>query len=149
MKTKKDNMNMLTASVEVTRTVMEHSVPLQGLADRLNLFGLAEAHVQWKARLGHYVEGRLRESYEGVMVGQSGMCQLGSLINGSALVAFHHTPAFHALREAHRDFHIYGDLVLERLQTGERTGAKAAYYELYVPALHRLIEALATIQRQL
>lgn len=139
-------MNTLMASAEA---VMERTAPMRGLEDRLNLFGLAEAHVQWKSRLGHYVEGRLRESYEAVMVGQSGICQLGSVINGSALAAFHHTPEFLSLREAHRDFHIYGDLVLERLLTGERIGAKSAYYELYVPALHRLIEALAAIQRQL
>lgn len=140
---------MLMISADVTPAVMERSAPLRGLADRLNLFGLAEAHVQWKTRMGHYVEGRLCESYEAVMVGQNGICQLGSIINGSALVSFHHTAEFRSLREAHRDFHVYGDLVLERLQMGERMGAKAAYYELYVPALHRLIEALAIIQRQL
>lgn len=115
----------------------------------LNLLGAAEAHILWKARLGHHIEGNIREPLEHVLVGQSGFCQLGCWIAGSELEAFRDTPEFAQLEEAHRQFHQFGGLIVEKLKAGERAVAREIFRNEYNQALRTIIQALTGINRRL
>jgi len=115
----------------------------------LNLLGAAEAHILWKARLGHHIEGNIREPLEHVMVGQSGFCQLGCWISGPELEPFRELPEFDQLKESHRQFHQFGGLIVEKLKSGERSAAREIFRNEYNQALRAIIQALTGINRHL
>lgn len=119
------------------------------LRSRLNLVAAAEAHILWKTRLGHHVQGSIRESLECAPLGQDGICQLGSWINGSVLEPFCEPEVHRQLSEAHRDFHQAGDLIIEMLKAGNHNGAAELFRDGYNQALRRIIQALTVINRQL
>lgn len=119
------------------------------LRNGLNLLGAAEAHILWKARLGHHIEGNIREPLEHVLVGQSGFCQLGCWINGPELEPFREMPEFEQLKEAHRQFHQFGGLIVDKLKVGERSAAREIFRNEYNQALRAIIQALTGINRQL
>ena len=119
------------------------------LRSRLNLVAVAEAHILWKTRLGHHVQGTIRESLDSAPVGQDGICQLGSWINGSVLAPFCEPEVHRQLSEAHRDFHQSGNLIIERLKAGDRNGAAETFRDEYNQSLRRIIQALTVINRQL
>jgi methyl-accepting chemotaxis protein len=119
------------------------------VCNELNLLGAAEAHILWKARLGHHIEGNIREPLEHVLVGQSGFCQLGCWINGEELEPFRDMPEFEQLKEAHRQFHQYGGLIVDRLKVGERSAAREMFRNEYNHALRAIIQALTGINRQM
>lgn len=126
-----------------------------GLSERrvpysdLNLLGAAEAHILWKARLGHHIEGNIQEPLEHVLVGQGGFCQLGCWITGPELEPFRDLPEFEQLNEAHRQFHQFGALIVEKLKTGERAGARELFRNEYNQALRAIIQALTGINKHL
>lgn len=115
----------------------------------LNLIGAAEAHILWKARLGHHVEGHTRESLENVLVGQGGFCQLGCWIAGPELEPFRELPDFARLSNAHQQFHHLGTLIVERVRAGERAAAREIFRNEYNQSLHAIIQALTTISKHL
>lgn len=115
----------------------------------LNLLGAAEAHILWKARLGHHIEGNIREPLEHVLVGQSGFCQLGCWISGPELEPFRELPEFDQLKESHRQFHQFGGLIVEKLKAGERSAAREIFRNEYNQALRAIIQALTGINRHL
>jgi hypothetical protein len=119
------------------------------LRNRLNLVAAAEAHILWKTRLGHHVQGNMRESLESAPLGQDGICQLGSWINGSVLEPFCEPEVHRQLSEAHRQFHQLGVLIIERLKGGDRGGAAAIFGNEYSQSLRRIIQALAEINKHL
>ncbi len=121
----------------------------RALRKELNLLGAAEAHILWKARLGHHIEGNIREPLEHVLVGQSGFCQLGCWINGAELEPFRDMPEFEQLKEAHRQFHQFGGLIVERLKAGDRAAAREIFRNEYNQALRAIIQALTGINRQI
>jgi methyl-accepting chemotaxis protein len=121
----------------------------RAVCNELNLLGAAEAHILWKARLGHHIEGNIREPLEHVLVGQSGFCQLGCWINGEELEPFRDMPEFEQLKEAHRQFHQYGGLIVDRLKVGERSAAREMFRNEYNHALRAIIQALTGINRQM
>lgn len=119
------------------------------IRDKLNPLGAAEAHILWKTRLGHHVQGNIREPVEAVLVGQSGPCQLGMWINSAEFELLKGMPAFDQLHEAHREFHQSGALILEKLQVGHRNEATLIFKNEYNRALHRIIQALTNINKHL
>jgi methyl-accepting chemotaxis protein len=121
----------------------------RAVCNELNLLGAAEAHILWKARLGHHIEGNIREPLEHVLVGQSGFCQLGCWINGPELEPFRDMPEFEQLKEAHRQFHQFGGLIVDRLKVGERSAAREIFRNEYNQALRAIIQALTGINRQI
>lgn len=119
------------------------------LRNRFNLVAVAETHILWKTRLGHHVEGNIRESLDSSPLGQDGICQLGSWINNSALKP-HCDPEVHRqLSEAHEQFHRFGLLVIERLKASDRKGAAAIFGNEYSQSLRRIIQALTAINKGL
>jgi hypothetical protein len=120
-----------------------------GFSRDLNLVAAAEAHIVWKARLGHHIRGTVRESLDSTPLGQDGICQLGSWIRGSVLAPFCEPELHTQLSEAHHDFHHVGDLIIERLKAGDRIGAETLFIDEYTPALRRIIHALTVINKQL
>jgi len=119
------------------------------LRSRLNLVAAAEAHIVWKTRLGHHVQGVIRESLDSAPLGQDGICQLGNWINGSVLEPFCEPEVHRQLSEAHERFHQCGVLVIERLKGGDRKGAEAIFLGEYSQSLRRIIQALTQINKRL
>ncbi len=119
------------------------------LRGRLNLVAAAEAHILWKTRLGHHVQGNMRESLASAPLGQDGICQLGSWINGSVLEPFCEPDVHRQLSEAHQQFHQFGDLIIESLKAGNRRGAEAMFGNEYSQSLRRIIQALTAINKRL
>lgn len=119
------------------------------LRNRLNLVAAAEAHILWKTRLGHHVQGNMRESLESAPLGQDGICQLGSWINGSVLEPFCEPEVHQQLSDAHRQFHQFGSLIIERLKGGDRGGAAAIFENEYSQSLRRIVRALTEINKRL
>lgn len=119
------------------------------LRGRLNLVAAAEAHILWKTRLGHHVHGNIRESLGSAPLGQDGICQLGSWINGSVLEPFCEPETHRQLSEAHRQFHQFGESIIERLKAGDRGGAAAIFSHEYSQSLRRIIQALTEINKHL
>ena len=115
----------------------------------LNLVAAAEAHILWKTRLGHHVQGNIRESLESAPIGQDGICQLGSWINGSVLEPFCEPEVHQQLSEAHRQFHQFGALIIERLKAGDRSGAAEIFRNEYNQSLRQIIQALTEINKHL
>ena len=119
------------------------------LRSRLNLVAAAEAHILWKTRLGHHVQGNIRESLDSAPLGQDGICQLGSWINGSVLEPFCELEVHQQLSEAHHQFHQFGVLIIERLKAGDRNGAAAIFRNEYNQSLRHIIQALTEINKRL
>jgi len=119
------------------------------LRGRLNLVAAAEAHILWKTRLGHHVQGNIRESLESAPLGQDGICQLGSWINGSVLEPFCELEVRQQLSESHQQFHQFGALIIERLKAGDRSGAAEIFRNEYNQSLRRIIQALTEINKRL
>lgn len=119
------------------------------MRDRLNLIAAAEAHVLWKARLGHHVQGSIREPLEAALIGQDGICQLGSWINGSVFQPFRGTETYQQLSEAHQQFHQFGKDIVDRLKAGDRNGAEAIFKNEYSQSLRRIILSLTEINKLL
>jgi len=119
------------------------------LRGRLNLVAAAEAHILWKTRLGHHVEGNIRESLDSSPLGQDGICQLGSWIRGSVLEPFGEPEVHRQLSEAHRQFHQLGALIIARLKAGDRKGAAEIFGNEYNQSLRQIIQALTEINKHL
>jgi hypothetical protein len=119
------------------------------MRNRLNLLAAAEAHVLWKTRLGHHVRGDIRESLESAPVGQDGICQLGNWINGSVLEPFCELDEFKQLAEAHRQFHQFGERIIEKLKVGDHSGAGTIFNNEYSQSLRSIIQSLTEINKHL
>ncbi|MBK9160914.1 MAG: CZB domain-containing protein [Nitrosomonadales bacterium] len=123
--------------------------PRREMRDRYNLIAAAEAHVLWKAHLGHHVRGTIREPLESALIGQDGICQLGNWIRGSVFKPFRETEAYRQLNEAHLQFHEMGRNIVEHLKRGDRKGAEALFDNEYSLALRRILQSLTEINRLL
>src|SRR3990167_5903450 len=123
--------------------------PKREMRSRLNLVAAAEAHILWKTRLGHHVHGSIREPLESAPLGQDGICQLGSWINGSVLEPFCEQEVHQQLSEAHQQFHQFGALIIERLKAGDRSGAAEIFRNEYNQSLRQIIQALTEINKHL
>lgn len=121
----------------------------RNLRDKLNLIGVAEAHILWKTRLGHHIQGNIREPLEAALVGQDSVCQLGRWISGQEFAPFRELPEFTQLSEAHQQFHQLGRLIIERLKMGDRSGAESIFKNEYSQSLRRTIQALTEINKHL
>lgn len=121
----------------------------RNLRERLNLLGVAEAHILWKTRLGHHVQGNIREPLEAALVGQDSFCQLGNWINGPEFAQFRDLTEFQQLDEAHRQFHQLGRVIVEKLKVGDRNGAETIFRNEYNQSLRRTIQALTEINKLL
>ncbi len=119
------------------------------LRSRLNLVAAAEAHILWKTRLGHHVQGNIRESLDSAPLGQDGICQLGNWISGSVLEPFCDMEVHRQLSEAHQQFHQFGAHIIERLKAGDRASAAAIFKNEYSQSLRHIIQALTEINKHL
>jgi hypothetical protein len=116
---------------------------------QLDLVSAAEQHVLWKVRLGHHVRGQLCDSVESGLVGQDGVCQLGSWINGYEFHALRATQAYRELDFAHSLFHDFGAAIVEKLHQGDRAAAEAIFKNEYSLAMQHIIQALTKINQLL
>ncbi|MBI3221533.1 MAG: CZB domain-containing protein [Nitrosomonadales bacterium] len=119
------------------------------MRDGVNLLGAAEKHILWKNRLGHHVQGSIREPVEGILVGQSGICQLGSWLNGVASELLRELPEFEQLQQAHQRFHHLGGQIIEKLQVGHREQAAVIFRNEYNQALRHVIQGLTGLNKHL
>ncbi len=115
----------------------------------LDLVGAAEQHVLWKNKLGHHVTGRIKDELVSGLIGQDGICKLGSWIKGAELHDLRHTQAYRELDFAHALFHEFGGNIMEKLQQGDRGGAEELYKNEYSLAMQHIIKALTKINQLL
>ena len=106
---------------------------------RCDLITVAEAHVLWKMRLGHYVQGDIREPLELYMVGQDGICQLENWIHSMVLEPFCDGEVYDQLKIAHQQFHQLGAHIVEKLKVGDRAGAAVIFKNEYSQSLRSII----------
>jgi len=116
---------------------------------KFDLIDVAEAHILWKTHLGHHIAGNIREPLETALIGQDGICRLGIWINSSMLEPFCGLDVHKQLKEAHQQFHQFGDLIVEQLRAGDRGSAAAIFRNEYNQALRRIIQSLTEINKQL
>lgn len=116
---------------------------------KLNLLGVAEAHIVWKACLWHHIQGNIREPLDIALSGQDGICQLGNWINGKELGYLRGVPEFERLSEAHQQFHQFGALIVEKLKAGDPGGASAVFKDGYSTSLRNMIQSLTWLNRHL
>lgn len=116
---------------------------------KCDLISVAEAHVLWKMRLGHHVQGDIREPLELCLVGQDSICQLGNWIHSMVLAPFCDEEVYEQLKNSHQQFHQLGGLIIEKLKMGDRAGAAAIFNNEYSQSLRNIIRALTEINKQL
>lgn len=114
---------------------------------QLNLIGMAEAHIVWKTRLWHHIQGDISEPLDAALLGQAGICQLANLINGRELEHLRAAPEFEQLSDAHRQFHQFGALIVEHLKAGDLGGASAIFKDEYSVSLRNMIQSLTWLNR--
>lgn len=119
------------------------------MRSRYDLISVAESHVLWKARLGHHVQGNIREPLELCLVGQNSICQLENWINGSVLEPFCDADVHEQLKKAHQQFHQHGALIVEKLKVGDRASAAMIFNNEYSLSLRHIIQSLTEINKQL
>lgn len=118
-------------------------------SNKLDLLGVAEAHILWKTQLGHYVQGHIRMPPESPSVGQDGVCLLGNWIKGIEFEQFRELPEFHQLREAHSQFHQSGEIVMNNLRSGDLHTAGEVFRKEYSQSLRDIIKALTGLSKHL
>lgn len=138
-------MNVVESAIH---TRFKH-FPKRELRDRLNLVAAAEAHVLWKARLGHHVRGNIAEPLESALVGQDGVCQLGVWINSSVFAPLQDCESCVRLKAAHHNFHQLGEVIMLLLQEGNYAAAEELYNRQYSLALHEILQSLTEINQLL
>lgn len=121
----------------------------RGLRDRMNIIAAAEAHVVWKNRLGNHVRGTSLEPLGAAMLGQDGVCQLGSLIDGLAFDEFRNMDEYHQLKVAHQQFHKLSREVVKKLLVDDRAGATSLFEKEYSTALTAMLQSLGKMNKML
>jgi len=121
----------------------------QEARSKFDLISVAETHVLWKTRLGHHVQGNIRESLELFTVGQNGICQLENWLNTTVLESFCDATVYSQLKKSHQQFHQLGALIVEKLKVGDRAGAAEIFKNEYSLSLRQIIQALTEINKQL
>jgi hypothetical protein len=114
-----------------------------------NILGMAEAHIVWKTRLWHHIQGDIRESLDATLLGQTGVCQLASLIRSRELEHLRDQPEFGQLSDAHQQFHKSGALIVEHLKVGDFNSATATFKGEYSTSLRDMIQSLTWLNRHL
>lgn len=117
------------------------------MSPKLDLISAAEQHVLWKNRLGHHIQGNLDEALEEGLIGQSGICQLGSWLKGAELHDLRHTQAFRELDIAHAVFHEFGSDIVKKLKQGNRAEAASIHRNEYDLAMQHIVQALTKINQ--
>lgn len=126
--------------------------PVDGLRKRdmreqLDLVGAAEQHLVWKNLLGHYIQGHISEGLESGLVGQSGICQLGTWIKGAQFDALRATQAYRDLDVAHALFHEFGSSIIKKLKLGDRAEADSIFKNEYSQSMQHIVLALTKINQ--
>lgn len=121
----------------------------QGLRERLNIIAAAEAHVVWKSRLGSLVRGDSSEPVAAAMLGQDGVCRMECLIGGAPFAAFHGLDAHRQLLLSHEQFHQMASAVIDKMDSGDREGARSLFENEYSRSLHDMIQSLSAINQLL
>lgn len=117
--------------------------------NKLNLLGVAEAHIVYKSRLWHHIQGNIHEPLDAALLDQSGICQLGNWINGNELGHLRGMPEFEQLSDAHRQFHQLGTLIVEKLKVGDTDSASEIFKDGYSTSLRNMIQSLTWLNRHL
>lgn len=119
----------------------------RNMREQLNLLGMAEAHIVWKTRLWHHIQGDAREPLDTALLGQTGICQLANLLSGNEFGYLRGIPEFEQLVDAHRQFHQMGALIVEYLKTGDLDSASATFKAEYSTSLRDMIQSLTWLNR--
>lgn len=83
-------------------------------------------HTKWKVRICACIEGQ--ETLDPVQVAEDNRCDLGKWIYGDGC-KYSSLPEFATLKAEHTAFHKTASEVIRRLNSGDKTGAKAMLNE--------------------
>lgn len=107
------------------------------------------AHMKWKARLQHCLDGTSDEILDPMIICRDDQCTLGKWIHGPAVKHFHGDPEFNTLRSDHAQFHFIASNVVYKIQQNDQDGAMSLFHGDYVQASRKVIYALTELNKQL
>ena len=90
---------------------------------KLDIFAAIHAHVQWKQRLLHCINGETDEKLDPKQVGSDHQCELGKWLHGSGAEKYSDYPSFDSLKAIHADFHHLAADIVKAAHRGDREGA--------------------------
>lgn len=121
------------------------SAKREAIRDEINLAEAVEAHINWKLRLQSYLDGKLSEPLDSMVVCRDDQCKLGKWIHGPALKHFHEMEPFHQLRADHAQFHFVAAKVVTNVQENNRAAADAILHGEYQQISHKVVMAITEL----
>lgn len=106
-----------------------------------------EKHVAWKMKFRAAIDGH--QSMDQVSIAKDNVCELGAWLHGPARAECSHCPSFHALIDAHREFHAEAGRIAAAINAkrfAEAEGLLSA--TAYGAASQRAIMAMMSVQRE-
>jgi Chemoreceptor zinc-binding domain len=116
--------------------------------EEINLMDAINGHVKCKVHLQNYLEGRLKEQLDPMVICLDDRCVLGKWIHGPAFKHFHENPTFYQLRAFHAQMHVIAGNVIKHVLANERTAAEALMEEKYKEASRKVVKALAELNQR-
>ncbi len=113
----------------------------------IDLPGAITAHVNWKARLQKFIDGKSDEKLEPMMVCRDDQCDLGKWIHGPGTDRFYADEAFRGLRADHAQFHYVAANVVRYMQDDDRAGAEALLRGEYTKVSQHMMGLLDELNR--
>jgi len=109
---------------------------------QLDVFAAIQAHVQWKLRLQHYIDGDGEERLDPEVVGSDCRCALGQWIYGHGEERYGDHHKFQSLKKIHADFHTYAADVVRAVHNGEREHALRLLQQGEYPKVSNRIKSM-------
>lgn len=82
-------------------------------------FSAVEAHVKWKLRLTHYIQGTSSETLDPAVIACDDRCDLGKWIYAHH-DAFQHSATFLSVKQDHAEFHKTAAGIVELCHSGQQ-----------------------------
>lgn len=114
----------------------------------IDIMAAINAHLKWKMRLDHYVNGTSEEQLNPQVICQDNQCVLGKWIHGPAHDFFKEDEGFIVLREDHARFHLIAAQVVKLVQSNDIDGADNLLRGNYMKASRKVVKDLTEIARQ-
>ncbi len=114
----------------------------------MNLYDAINAHVAWKVRLRHYLDGVSEEVLDPQQVGRDDNCELGRWIYAN-LDNHGNKPLFKQVQVQHADFHRCAAEIVETVDNGKHNTADKLLNHQYAQLSRLIVKSLTQLDREL
>jgi len=113
----------------------------------MNFDDAIAAHIKWKVRLGQFIDGTSTEQLKSDTICKDNLCDLGKWIygDGTKYKALGH---YKDLVTKHANFHRCAADVVKKVETGDRTGAKASLSGAFASASKETVSAIMELKKE-